>query len=616
MPFDGESLKEFAKTDVYKDPMSDRGGIAPVEDSNVQSWQDEEWKNYGAEHYLQLQRNTEQGLFGEGEKTNWDYDCKITFLKYDLSSFKLAEDASNLESAVLSLVFESQEAGDVAENQIQAALADSDWTEGTGRESTNGNYAEEGSLVWGNQPEIFYDPENVEHTTAISEPFDMTDGVQEVKIDVTELVQTLKAGHPDEDIMTLALCETAGSRIRIGSKEGGDDLRAPRLIVNTLGAAAEGISLDRERLELETGDTLTLKATVSPEDAWNQNVIWSSEDPEIADVDEAGTITARKAGSTVITATAADGGFQAFCEVTVKEKEEPDDPDQPLRITVNPEDAEGAAGEIAVFTIKAEGSGLSYQWQYANANSSIWRTSSMSGNDTPEITVPIASYRDGQKYRCVVTDQNGSSVTSESAAVRVMIPEDMPVILSQPEDFTGISGETAVFTVEAEGTGLSYQWQYCNEGSSVWRNSSMAGSTTEAISVEIASYRNGQKYRCVVTGASGHSVTSDAAKIIVGAAEGAPVITGQPESYTGEVGATAVFEVKASGTNLTYQWQYCNAKSNIWRASSMEGSTTSKLSVPVTAGRDGQKYRCVITGGNGRMTISETAVLEISEQKE
>ena len=227
--------------------------------------------------------------------------------------------------------------------------------------------------------------------------------------------------------------------------------------------------------------------------------------------------------------------------------------------------------------------------------------------------MPIASYRDGQKYRCVVTDKDGNSVTSGSAAVKMIIPEGTPVITSQPEDFTGISGETAVFRVEAEGTGLTYQWQYCNEGSNVWRNSSMAGNATSAISVEIASYRDGQKYRCVVTGEEGYSATSEAASIIVGPGEGAPVITEQPASCEGTVGETAVFEVKASGTNLTYQWQYCNANSSVWRASSMEGSTTARVSVPVTAGRDGQKYRCVITSGNGRTAITETAVMTGTE---
>ena len=363
-------------------------------------------------------------------------------------------------------------------------------------------------------------------------------------------------------------------------------------------AAAEA----REALQKAYDDYKDTENDNYTEESWNAFTQALAEAEAVLEKDTASVEEMEAARDALITARGA---------LTQKEPEEEPDPEQPLRITANPEDAEGAAGDNAVFTVAAEGTGLTYQWQYCNANSSVWRTSSLSGNDTPEITVPIAKYRDGQKYRCVVTDQDGNSVTSESASIKMIIPEDMPVITSQPEDFTGISGEKAVFEVKAEGTNLTYQWQYCNEGSNVWRNSSMEGSTTSAISVEIASYRDGQKYRCVVTGGAGHSVTSDAAAIIVGLGEGAPQITGQPENYAGAVGDTAVFEVKASGTNLTYQWQYCNADSSVWRASSMEGSTTASVSVPVTAGRDGQKYRCVITSGNGRTAITETAVMTV-----
>ena len=88
----------------------------------------------------------------------------------------------------------------------------------------------------------------------------------------------------------------------------------------------------------------------------------------------------------------------------------------------------------------------------------------------------------------------------------------------------------------------------------------------------------------------------------------------QPEDFKGVVGETAQFMVQASGTGLTYKWQYCNAGSNVWRGSSMKGNGSASLSVPVTAARDGQKYRCVITGENGRSVITEEAVLYCVQQ--
>lgn len=82
-----------------------------------------------------------------------------------------------------------------------------------------------------------------------------------------------------------------------------------------------GISLDRETVELQAGESIRLLARILPEDADNQEILWSSRNPEIAGVDRNGKVTAGKAGNTVITATTRDGGFMASCKVAVKEKE-------------------------------------------------------------------------------------------------------------------------------------------------------------------------------------------------------------------------------------------------------------------------------------------------------
>ena len=88
----------------------------------------------------------------------------------------------------------------------------------------------------------------------------------------------------------------------------------------------------------------------------------------------------------------------------------------------------------------------------------------MPGSGTETIRVPITNSRDGQKYRCVVTGENGGSVISRVVYLTVGIAEGAPEITVQPEDFTGAAGETAQFTVQASGTGLTYKWQYCNAG--------------------------------------------------------------------------------------------------------------------------------------------------------
>ena len=321
-----------------------------------------------------------------------------------------------------------------------------------------------------------------------------------------------------------------------------------------------------------------------------------------------GTISLDEEALVTLTVKKADGNDPILSWISVSDVTEP----AALQITANPEDYAGVKGETAVFTVAAEGTGLSYQWQYCNAASSIWRDSSMEGSNSENVSVPIASYRDGQKYRCVVTDAYGNTATSD-AAVLTMVEPEAPKITGQPADYTGTVGETAVFEVKASGTGLTYQWQYRNASGGTWRNSSMAGNDEASISVPITSARDGQMYRCVVTGENGGSVTSNVVYLTVGTVDTTPVITAQPEDFTGASGETAQFTVQATGTGLTYQWQYCNATSNIWRNSSMEGNDTDTISVTAASYRNGQKYRCIVTSEDGRSITTETAVLNVTE---
>ena len=79
--------------------------------------------------------------------------------------------------------------------------------------------------------------------------------------------------------------------------------------------AVGGISLNKAELTLKPQQSETLKATVTPEDATDKNVTWSSSDPKVATVDDSGKVTAVAAGSATITARA--GEKSAACAVTV-----------------------------------------------------------------------------------------------------------------------------------------------------------------------------------------------------------------------------------------------------------------------------------------------------------
>lgn len=79
------------------------------------------------------------------------------------------------------------------------------------------------------------------------------------------------------------------------------------------------VKLDKRSLTLKRGDTLQLKATVSPTKAKYQKVTFTSSDPAIAIVDENGFVTCLTEGTVVITATEHDGKYAAQCTIHIIE---------------------------------------------------------------------------------------------------------------------------------------------------------------------------------------------------------------------------------------------------------------------------------------------------------
>ena len=88
-----------------------------------------------------------------------------------------------------------------------------------------------------------------------------------------------------------------------------------------------GVTLNKSVTSLEEGKTETLTATVSPSEATNTAVTWTSSNEAVAEVSN-GVITAISEGSAIITVSTADGGYTSSCTVTVFASE-------PNKITVH-----------------------------------------------------------------------------------------------------------------------------------------------------------------------------------------------------------------------------------------------------------------------------------------
>ena len=94
--------------------------------------------------------------------------------------------------------------------------------------------------------------------------------------------------------------------------------KACKVTVSAKVIPVESIGLDHETLTLVEGNTATLVATVTPDNATDKTVTWTSQKPEIATVYDAGEVSAKSEGQTIITATA--GSKSATCLVTVEKK--------------------------------------------------------------------------------------------------------------------------------------------------------------------------------------------------------------------------------------------------------------------------------------------------------
>lgn len=78
-----------------------------------------------------------------------------------------------------------------------------------------------------------------------------------------------------------------------------------------------GLTLAFDTLKMARGKSKTLKANIEPADATNKKIIWESSDDSVVTVTSSGVLRAQGAGNATILATTEDGGFSAYCNVTV-----------------------------------------------------------------------------------------------------------------------------------------------------------------------------------------------------------------------------------------------------------------------------------------------------------
>ena len=124
--------------------------------------------------------------------------------------------------------------------------------------------------------------------------------------------------------------------------------------------------------------------------------------------------------------------------------------------------------------------------------------------------------------------------------------------------------------------------------------------------VTVIQNRNGFRYRCIVK-----SGTTQVASSVAMLTVSTPVaITTQPKSVTAAVNSTANFTVVATGSSLTYQWQYSRDGGTTWANCTGTGSLAATMPVVAIQNRNGFRYRCIVKSGSSQVT-SNVAMLTV-----
>lgn len=262
----------------------------------------------------------------------------------------------------------------------------------------------------------------------------------------------------------------------------------------------------------------------------------------------------------------------------------------PPSINSNPSPTAVCQNSDAYFSIGTSGSSLTYQWQEDKNDGNGFldidvANTAFSGVKSNVLTVKsVTPSVNAYKYRCVVAGVCSGPITSGSAALTV---NPLLAITSQPQTaFTCASiaeaDRTVSYTVVAEGTNLTYQWQVDAGFGFVTPPTTPihTGINSATLTVKnITGAFDGYIYRCIVTSSCGGSEISSTALLKINN------LPAQPSDFTKKsdniyAGAKDVeFSVPVVAGADSYDWTYKNSSGGVVPGVTIYGNGSNSVTV-------------------------------------